>query len=149
MAAKSGMKHYPRELKDRGVQMCLEQGMPYSAITETLSIHEPGRVRVWLCSLCHEGVAAFTKPIGRPRKALGGASERKLSAIRKIKRQRLKRRQKHISSRGAMGCQFAYQLGLETALNHLRNLAAPETEMSPFDQSKYAPNARTGNKSNG
>ncbi len=75
MAGKRGMKHYPRELKDRAVQMYLEQGMTYSAITETLSIRDPGGVRVWLRSFRREGVAAFTKPIGRPRKAPGGESE--------------------------------------------------------------------------
>ncbi len=75
MAGKKGMRHYPRELKDQAVQMYLEQGMTYSAITQALGLRDPGRVRVWLRAFRREGAAAFTKPIGRPRKALGEQSE--------------------------------------------------------------------------
>ncbi len=68
MAGKKGMTHYSRELKLRAVQMYLEDGMPYAAITESLSIRDPGRVQLWVRAYRQEGAAAFTKPIGRPRK---------------------------------------------------------------------------------
>lgn len=68
MAGKIGMKHYPRDLKEQAVRMFLEQGMTCSAITEALGVRDPWRVKVWLRAYRREGVTAFCKPIGRPRK---------------------------------------------------------------------------------
>ncbi len=48
MAGKKGMAHYSREVKERAVQMALEQGMTYRAIAEALGIRDLGRVEVWV-----------------------------------------------------------------------------------------------------
>jgi transposase-like protein len=68
MAGKKGMVRYSRELKERAVQMALEEGMTYRAITQTLGIRDPGRVKVWVRSYRREGALAWGKPVGRPRK---------------------------------------------------------------------------------
>ena len=68
MAGKKGMTHYSNELKMRAVQMFFEEGMTYAAISEALHIRNPKRVEAWLRMYRREGAAAFTKPIGRPRK---------------------------------------------------------------------------------
>lgn len=68
MAGKRGMRPYSRELKEQAVRMALEEGMSYMAITQTLAIVDPGRVKVWVRAYRKEGVRAFAKPKGRPRK---------------------------------------------------------------------------------
>ena len=75
MAGKKGMTHYAFELKMRAVQMFLEEGLPYAAITESLNIRDPGRVKLWVHAYRREGATAFTKPIGRPRKKQTRESE--------------------------------------------------------------------------
>lgn len=75
MAGKKGMKRYPRELKVQAVQMFLERRMTYAAITEALAIRDPGRVEVWVRAYRRDGTAAFTQPIGRPRKKHNEQSE--------------------------------------------------------------------------
>ena len=37
------------------------------------------------------------------------------------------------------GPPFSYQCGLEKAKQHLKELGAPEPEISPFDESKFEP----------
>jgi len=68
MAGKKGMKHYPRSVKLEAVRMFFEEGMTRAEITKALGLRSPGRVEVWTRQYRREGVAAFTKPIGRPRK---------------------------------------------------------------------------------
>ena len=68
MAGKKGMTHYPRELKLEAVRMFFEEGMTQAEITEVLGLRSEGRVEVWVRQYRREGVAAFFKPIGRPRK---------------------------------------------------------------------------------
>jgi transposase len=68
MAGKKGMTHYPNDMKLRAVQMYLEEGLPYAAITAALNIRDPKRVKIWVRAYRREGATAFTHPIGRPRK---------------------------------------------------------------------------------
>lgn len=69
MAGKQGMKHYAQEVKLEAVRMFFEEGMTRAEITKRLDLHSTGRVEVWTRQYRREGVAAFTKPIGRPCKA--------------------------------------------------------------------------------
>jgi transposase-like protein len=75
MAGKKGMKHYSRELKEQAVRMALEEGMGYTAITQTLAVRDRWRVRRWVQAYRKEGAAAFTKPKGRPRKSASPQDE--------------------------------------------------------------------------
>lgn len=68
MTGKKGMKHYPRELKLEAVSLFFEKGMTRAEITEKLGIRSKGRVKAWVSQYRREGPAAFSKPIGRPRK---------------------------------------------------------------------------------
>ncbi len=68
MAGKQGMRHYPQEVKLEAVRMFFEEGMTRAEITKALGLHSAGRVEVWTRQYRREGVAAFTKPIGSPRK---------------------------------------------------------------------------------
>ena len=68
MSGKKGMKHYSREIKLEAVRMFFEEGMTRAEITKALGLRSSGRVAVWTREYRHEGVEAFTKPIGRPRK---------------------------------------------------------------------------------
>ena len=68
MSGKKGMKHYPKEVKLEAVRMFFEEGMTRAKITKVLALRSPGRVEVWTRQYRREGVEAFTKPIGRPRK---------------------------------------------------------------------------------
>ena len=68
MSGKKGMKHYPKELKLEAVRMFFEEGMTRAEITEALGLRSPGRVEIWVRQYRREGLAAFSKPIGRPRK---------------------------------------------------------------------------------
>ena len=70
MAGKKGMKHYPRELKLEAVRMFFEEGMTQTEITGILDIQSVDRVKVWVRQYRREGVAAFYKPLGRPRKQI-------------------------------------------------------------------------------
>ncbi len=68
MSGKKGMKHYPREVKLEVVRMFFEEGMTRAEITAALNLRSEGRVEVWTRQYRREGIAAFYKPIGRPRK---------------------------------------------------------------------------------
>ena len=73
MSGKKGMKHYPKELKLEAIRMFFEEGMTRAEIREALGLRSAGRVKIWVQRYRREGVAAFNKPIGRPRK--GAESE--------------------------------------------------------------------------
>ena len=68
MSGKKGMKHYAKELKLEAIRMFFEEGMTRAEITEALGLRSAGRVETWVRQYRREGVAAFNKPIGRPRK---------------------------------------------------------------------------------
>ena len=68
MSGKKGMKHYPKEVKLEAVRMFFEEGMTRAEITIALGLRSEGRVEVWVRQYRREGVVAFSKPIGRPRK---------------------------------------------------------------------------------
>ena len=69
MSDKKGMRHYPQEVKLEAVRMFFEKGMTRAEITKALGLRSAGRVEVWTRQYRHEGIAAFTKSIGRSRKA--------------------------------------------------------------------------------
>jgi len=73
MAGKKGMQHYPAKTKLEAVRMFFEEGLTRAEITETLGLRSEGRVETWVRQYRREGVHAFTKPIGRPRKQPEGA----------------------------------------------------------------------------
>lgn len=81
MAGKKGMKHYPRELKLKAIQMFFEAGMTRGEITQALGIRSEGRVKAWIRQYRRAGPAAFCKPVGRPRKQSEG-SEGELERLR-------------------------------------------------------------------
>ncbi len=68
MSGKKGMKHYPKEVKLEAVRMFFEEGMTRAEITAALKLRNEGRVKMWVRQYRREGIAAFDKPIGRPRK---------------------------------------------------------------------------------
>jgi len=70
MSGKKGMRHYPQEVKLEAVRLFFEEGMTHAEITKALGLRSTGRVKVWTRQYRREGVEAFTKPIGRPRKVV-------------------------------------------------------------------------------
>ena len=68
MSGKKGMKHYPKEVKLESVRMFFEEGMTRAEITSALNLRRAGCVKVWTKQYRCEGIEAFDKPIGRPRK---------------------------------------------------------------------------------
>jgi transposase-like protein len=68
MSGKKGMKHYPKEVKKEAVRMFFEEGMTRAEITAELGLRSEGRVETWTRQYRREGIEAFNKPIGRPRK---------------------------------------------------------------------------------
>ena len=68
MSGKKGMKHYPKEVKLEAVRMFFEEGMTRAEIMAALGLRRKGRVKAWVRQYRREGAAAFSKPIGRPRK---------------------------------------------------------------------------------
>ena len=68
MSGKKGMRHYPQEVKLEAVRLFFEEGMTRAEIIKALGLHSVGRVEVWMRQYRREGIAAFTQPIGRPRK---------------------------------------------------------------------------------
>ena len=81
MAGKKGMKHYPKAVKLKAVQMFFEEGLTRAEITQALGLRSPGRVEVWTRQYRQEGVEAFTKPLGRPRK-VAESQEEELARLR-------------------------------------------------------------------
>jgi len=69
MSGKKGMIQYPKEVKLEAVRMFFEEGVTRAEIAKALSLRSAGRVEVWTRQYRCEWVAAFTKPIGRTRKA--------------------------------------------------------------------------------
>jgi transposase-like protein len=68
MSGKKGMKHYPKEVKLEAVRLFFDEGLTQAEITEALGLRSEGRVEVWARQYRREGIEAFNKPIGRPRK---------------------------------------------------------------------------------
>ncbi len=68
MSGTKGMAHYTIEVKQEAVRRFLEEGYTYREIAEQLGIRQAERIKVWVRQYRREGIAAFTKTIGRPRK---------------------------------------------------------------------------------
>lgn len=68
MSGIKGMIHYSIETKQEAVRLFLEDGYTYREIATQLAIREADRIEVWVRQYRREGLAAFSKPIGRPRK---------------------------------------------------------------------------------
>jgi transposase-like protein len=68
MSGKEGMKHYATPIKEEAVKLFLEEGLTYAQIAERLGIRKADRIEIWVRQYRKEGKAAFTRPIGRPRK---------------------------------------------------------------------------------
>ncbi len=48
MPGKKGMKHYPWEIKLKGVRLFVEEGKMQAEIAEQLGIRDPERVKIWV-----------------------------------------------------------------------------------------------------
>jgi len=70
MSGKPGMKYYPAATKLEAVRLFYEEGKTRAEITQALGLRSDGRVETWVRQYRREGAAAFSKPIGRPRKNL-------------------------------------------------------------------------------
>jgi len=68
MSGTKGMFHYSIEVKHEAVRLFLEDGYTYRAIANQLEIRQAGRIKVWVRQYRREGLVAFIRPIGRPRK---------------------------------------------------------------------------------
>lgn len=68
MSGKKGMKHYSKKTKLEAVRLYLEEGLTRREIAQRLGLREAKRVSIWARQYKAEGPAAFSKPIGRPRK---------------------------------------------------------------------------------
>jgi len=75
MSGKKGMKHYPAEIKLEAVREFYEEGKTRSEIAKALGVGDPDRVKAWLKQYRREGVAGFSQPQGRPRKARNEQTE--------------------------------------------------------------------------
>jgi len=62
------MTHYATETKLEAVRLYLEEGLTRAEIAEILGLRLKKRVEVWVRQYRREGIAAFYKPKGRPRK---------------------------------------------------------------------------------
>lgn len=65
---KKGSKHYAITVKEEAVKLFLEEGLTYAQIAEQLGIRRADRIEIWVRQYRKEGLEAFKKPIGRPRK---------------------------------------------------------------------------------
>jgi len=68
MSGKKGMKHYPVELKLEAMRLYYEAGKTRAEVTAILGIRDPHAVKEWGKQYRREGVSAFSKVKGRPRK---------------------------------------------------------------------------------
>ena len=68
MSGTKGMKHYTISIKEEAAKLFLEEGLTYREIAERLGIRKADRIESWVRQYRKEGMEAFTKPIGRPRK---------------------------------------------------------------------------------
>lgn len=71
MAGFKGMAQYSKELKLKAIEMFLEEHKTYTQIIEELGVRSKDRVKVWVRQYRQEGIEAFNKPKGRPRKQKG------------------------------------------------------------------------------
>ena len=69
MAGKKGMKAYPVELKLEAMRLYYEEGRTRAEVTALLGIRDPQAVKEWGKQYRREGVSAFSKVKGRPRKS--------------------------------------------------------------------------------
>ena len=75
MAGKKGMKHYSVETKLEAVRMFFEEGRTRAEVAKALGLRKAERVKLWTKQYRHEGVEAFTKSSGRPRKVAESEKE--------------------------------------------------------------------------
>jgi len=68
MSGKKGMKAYPVELKLEALRLYYEEGITRAEVTALLEIRDPHGVKEWGKQYRREGVGAFSKVKGRPRK---------------------------------------------------------------------------------
>ena len=68
MSGRKGMRHYAVEVKYEAIRLFLEKGMTYREIAAQLEIRKADRIKVWVSQYRREGIEAFHRPIGRPRK---------------------------------------------------------------------------------
>ena len=68
MSGTKGMFHYSIDVKREAVRLFLEDGYTYREIANQLEIRQADRIKVWVRQYRREGLAAFTRPIGRPGK---------------------------------------------------------------------------------
>ncbi len=68
MSGKKGSKHYAITVKEEADKLFLEEGLTYAQIAEQLGIRREARIEIWVRQYRKEGMQAFKKPIGRPRK---------------------------------------------------------------------------------
>ena len=69
MAGKKGMKRYGIEVKVEAVRLFFEEGKTRRWIAEHLGLSHQRRVEAWVSIYRREGIAGFSKAVGRPRKA--------------------------------------------------------------------------------
>ncbi len=74
MSGKKGMQTYPVEVKLEAVRLFLEEGKTRAEITTLLGLRSESRVQIWVWQYRREGELAFTRPMGRPRKAQNEAA---------------------------------------------------------------------------
>lgn len=75
MTGKVSMKHYRAEVKLEAVRLFYEEGRTQAEIAARLGIRKRQCVARWLRQYRAEGASAFTRPVGRPRKATGPQAE--------------------------------------------------------------------------
>jgi len=69
MSGKKGMKAYPVELKLEAMRLYYEEGKTRAEVTALLGIRDSHAVKEWGKKYRREGVSAFGKAKGRPRKS--------------------------------------------------------------------------------
>lgn len=75
MAGKKGMKRYSAEVKLEAMRLYFEEEKSQRRIAEELGVSDIQRIERWVHDYRREGAAAFSKPVGRPRKQVDEASE--------------------------------------------------------------------------
>jgi transposase-like protein len=69
MAGKKGMKHYPRWMKRKAIELYTQGGWSAAKIIAHFGIRDPNRICSWMSQYRKEGEAMFEKkPRGRPPK---------------------------------------------------------------------------------
>ena len=75
MVGKKGAKHYSVETKLEAVRMFFEEGLTRAEIAKVLGLRRAERVKIWTKQYRQKGMAAFTQPLGRPRKVVESEAE--------------------------------------------------------------------------